>query len=132
MIQVMVPEGAESGLCVETVVGESPIFDFDNPVSAPLPNPMVYDLHPNYPNPFNPSTTIRFDLPVSGEVSLRIYDPAGRLVRTLVRDREFLAGQHSVVWNGKDDSDSHVASGIYYFQMRSATFEATRHMTLVR
>ena len=71
-----------------------------------------------YPNPFNPATTICYSLPASGEVSVEIYNVKGRKVRTLVsgyRD----AGSYSVVWNGEDDGEKPVASGLYLYRIQS-------------
>jgi hypothetical protein len=68
-----------------------------------------------YPNPFNPETTISFNIPQQGRVSLSIYNIKGQLVKTLL-DEETSAGTHSMVWNGKDERGKSVASGIYLFR----------------
>ncbi len=85
----------------------------------------------NRPNPFNPTTTIGFDLPARADVDLSVYDPAGRLVRTLVR-APLLAGSHSVVWNGKDQNGIDVASGVYFYRLAAGGFVETRKLLLVR
>ncbi len=93
--------------------------------------PAVNALSQNFPNPFNPTTTIHFGLRMKGHVSIRIFDVAGRLVRTLadeVRD----AGPHSVTWNGKNNLGNKVASGVYLYKMNTAEFERTRKMVLLR
>lgn len=74
--------------------------------------PAEFRLYGNYPNPFNPSTTIRFDLPEMAIVSLRVYDIKGRQVARLV-DAELDAGYHSIVWDGTDELGVPVASGVY-------------------
>jgi FlgD Ig-like domain len=86
----------------------------------------------NYPNPFNPSTTISFSLSqTSSVVNLVIYNLKGQKVNTLAN--EILdAGTHQVVWNGKDDNGKHVASGIYFYKMKSGNFEETKKMILMK
>ncbi|MBW6513480.1 MAG: choice-of-anchor J domain-containing protein [Candidatus Syntrophosphaera sp.] len=92
----------------------------------------VYTLDANnYPNPFNPETTIAFSVPSSGPANLKIYNLKGQLVRTLVDDiRE--AGQYSVVWNGKDDNHSNVSSGLYFYRLTSDGKTVTRKMLLAK
>ena len=75
--------------------------------------PMVTELIGNYPNPFNPSTNIKFSLKTDSKVSLMIYNIRGQKVRTLVNDN-LQAGHHSVVWDGRDDSGKNVSSGVYF------------------
>lgn len=81
--------------------------------------PRVSVLYGNYPNPFNPSTRIAFALPGEGPVKVSIYDTAGRLVRTLV-DGVRAAGSQEVRWDGKSDSGSDVASGVYIYRLEAA------------
>jgi hypothetical protein len=83
------------------------------------------------PNPFNPRTTIRFDLPGDGPVRLAIFDPAGRLVRTLV-DENAPAGRHEADWDGRDASGREVASGCYLARLEFGGKVATVRMGLVR
>jgi hypothetical protein len=94
--------------------------------------PAQYALHTNVPNPFNPSTAIRFDLPSSGAVHLTVFDVAGRPVRRLLADSDQPAGQHQVTWDGRDDQGTLVASGIYFYQIAANDFRATRRMTLLK
>ncbi len=94
--------------------------------------PTRYQLHANAPNPFNPSTQIRYDVPVSGEVvSIRVFDVAGRLVRTLVEGPQS-AGTRSVGWNGRDERGRAVASGVYFYRMQAGSFVQTRKMALLK
>jgi hypothetical protein len=94
--------------------------------------PARYALHANAPNPFNPTTQIRYDVPVEGEaVIIRVFDVAGRQVRTLVEGPQS-AGAKSVTWNGRDDRGRAVASGIYFYRMRAGSFTQTRKMTLLK
>jgi FlgD Ig-like domain/Fibronectin type III domain len=87
-------------------------------VDDELPAPMSYSLT-NYPNPFNPITTIKFDLPVEGEVKLTIYNIKGQKVKQLVKDR-IEAGTHSVEWNGTDSNNKQVSSGVYFYRLEAA------------
>jgi hypothetical protein len=85
----------------------------------------------NYPNPFNPETTISFSLSADTFVAIDIYNIKGQKVRTLVND-ELTSGHHSVVWNGKNNIERDVASGIYFYRMRAGDFTATRKMILMK
>jgi subtilisin-like proprotein convertase family protein len=93
--------------------------------------PAVFALRGNYPNPFNPSTTISYDLPRAGHVQLQIYDVAGRLVRTLV-DENRAAATHREVWDGRDNRGRGVASGVYYYRVTSGSHTATAKMMLLK
>jgi len=91
------------------------------PVSAVVSErtPVHFRLLQNVPNPFNPVTTISYDLPVPvPRVRLRIYDLRGRLVKTLTDDHQ-MAGVKSVVWNGRDDHGGAVASGAYFYVLEA-------------
>ena len=85
----------------------------------------------NYPNPFNPETTIRYQLPNNGKVELAIYNLKGQKVKQLVSD-QLSAGQHSIVWNGKDSNDKRVSSGIYFYKMKTDNHEETKKMILLK
>ena len=98
------------------------------PVSA-LPG--QYALLANYPNPFNPSTTIRYDVPEAGSVVLRIYDVMDQMVRELV-DVSQAAGRYSVMWDGRDASGERVANGVYLYELRAGDFRAIRKMVLMK
>lgn len=93
--------------------------------------PTSFSLSQNYPNPFNSSTEIEFSLPRSGPVSLVIYDIQGREVRQLV-DNNLEAGSHRIIWDGKDNSNEHVASGIYFYRLISDEATQTHRMTLLK
>ena len=88
-------------------------------------------LEQNYPNPFNPSTTIRFALPQTGFASLRVYDSAGRLVRILVEE-PLDAREYKYVWDGRDQAGAQVSSGLYTYQLRSASQQSSRRMVLIK
>jgi hypothetical protein len=96
------------------------------------PTPRVFALHQNAPNPFNPETVIRYDVPApGGTVNLSVYDVSGRLVRTLV-DAVQTAGRHSVRWNGKNGQGLSVASGVYFCLMTAPGFAEQRKLVIVR
>jgi hypothetical protein len=107
---------------------------FENPVNEDITGdtvPAQFALMQNYPNPFNPTTTIKFNMPVKGHVSLKVYNVAGQLVRTLT-DQDWDAGQHSIDWNGKNEAGSSVASGVYFYKIETGSFESTKKMVLLR
>jgi hypothetical protein len=89
-------------------------------------------LHQNRPNPFNPTTTIHFDLAREGHVTLRVYDVGGRLVRTLVDERMSAGFDHRVVWSGLDEAGSPVASGIYFARLVAGEVTATRKLVMLK
>ncbi len=94
--------------------------------------PSVFALYQNVPNPFNPETAIRYDVPAGGgKVTLCLYDVSGRLVRTLVDDEES-PGQKTARWDGTNDGGEHVASGIYFYRMTAPGFTETRKMVLLQ
>ena len=85
----------------------------------------------NSPNPFNPSTTIAFNLPSAGNVSIRLFDVQGRLVRTLLESR-LEAGPHEVRWDGRDSKGTGVASGVYHCSLDVGGKRLIRKVTLLR
>ncbi len=88
-------------------------------------------LDPNYPNPFNPSTTIPFELTVQGHVRLEIFRMTGELVRTLV-DAELPAGRQSVIWDGRDADGRRVASGSYLCRLEAEGRRLSLRLALVK
>ena len=109
--------------------GDGFVIDF---VDERVIVPSDYVLHANYPNPFNPSTSFSFTLPIDKRVSVRIYDVTGRLVRTLVNDEWFAAGTHLATWEGTTDGGSPVASGSYFYTLEYGNFRQSRTMLLVK
>jgi len=91
----------------------------------------VTHLNSNYPNPFNPSTTISFDLAVPGHVDLEVYNVRGQKVRVLVSG-DFIAGRHNVVWNGEDSAGRTVGSGVYFYRMTMTGFTSVKKMVLMK
>ena len=97
---------------------------------ATSPRPR-FALAPNAPNPFNPITTIRFELAQTGPASLRVYSAQGRLVRTLVNGR-LAAGAYRVRWDGKDDAGHGAATGVYFYELKEGARSLTRRMSLLK
>ena len=93
--------------------------------------PTEFALKANYPNPFNPSTTIAFDLPEATDVRLEVYDMMGRRVATLINNN-MNAGRYEAVWNARSDSGSMVASGVYIYRLRAGSFESVKQMVLMK
>ena len=93
--------------------------------------PGAYKLAQNFPNPFNPTTTIKFDIRKKGHVSLKIYNVAGQLVKTLVND-VLDAGSYSKEWTGTNNAGVKVASGVYFYSIEADNFTSTKKMVLLR
>ncbi|MBW7996472.1 MAG: alpha/beta fold hydrolase [Candidatus Glassbacteria bacterium] len=95
--------------------------------------PKASILGQNVPNPFNPSTTVSFTVPVgpSHAVSLKIFDLRGKLIRTLVNELKE-TGTHQVIWDGTDESGRKVASGVYLYRMKAGEFVQTRKMVILK
>ena len=89
-------------------------------------------LYQSSPNPFNPTTTIKYELPTQAHVRMRIFDLSGRLVRVLVSGDSVEAGSYETVWNGKDDAGRPVPSGTYFYRLTAGPYSATRRMVLVK
>ncbi len=94
-------------------------------------HPSKYALFQNYPNPFNPSTVFRYQLPLSGNVTFKIYNILGKDIATLVNGYQN-AGMHSYTWNGTDSSGKHVASGIYLARIIAGSFVKTIKLMLLK
>lgn len=93
--------------------------------------PQMTQLRGNFPNPFNPSTTIRYDVKQSGAVDLAVFDVAGRLVKRLVSEVRG-AGSHEVVWRGRDRDDRQVAAGIYFVRLKVDSLVDTSRLSLIK
>ena len=109
--------------------GISPETEFDIPES--------FKLYPNYPNPFNPATKIRYDLKESANVTLKIYNILGQEIRTLINSRKTI-GYHVIEWDGRDNFGNKVVSGFYIFRIwvvapgDNGNFSASRKMVLIQ
>ncbi|MEO0129865.1 MAG: C25 family cysteine peptidase [candidate division WOR-3 bacterium] len=94
-------------------------------------SPKTFALFQNTPNPFNKFTKIRYQLPVDCRVSLKIYNTAGQMVRTLV-DGEQKIGYYAIFWNGTDNNNRKLADGVYFYKFQGGDFTATKKMILTR
>jgi hypothetical protein len=101
------------------------------PTGAPGAQVASLRLHRNQPNPFNPLTTLRFEVPAAGRVRLEVYDAAGRLVRVLL-DADLPAGGHQAVWDGRNAAGQAVASGSYLARLQACGSLWAVRMSLVR
>ena len=93
--------------------------------------PEIINLHQNHPNPFNPFTTLRYDLPEASHVRIMIYDLMGRKIRTLV-DMDQKAGYRSIQWNATNDLGQPVSAGIYLYMIQAGDFRQTKKMVLLK
>ncbi len=93
--------------------------------------PSILALHSNYPNPFNPSTTINFSLPKTAPVKLVIYNIRGQKVKVLLNE-SLECGNHSIVWNGRDDGNRPVASGVYFARLEQSGVTKISKMMLMK
>ena len=94
--------------------------------------PLANELRQNFPNPFNPETTISFDLDDHAIVSLHIFDVTGQLVRELISGENYPAGRYEQLWDGKDNRGASVGSGLYLYRIQSDKFTAMRKMVLLK
>jgi hypothetical protein len=120
VLQCVLPAG-----CVEPLdpVGTDPTVDALPKVSA---------LHQNVPNPFNPTTKISFDLARDGRVKLQVFDVSGRLVKTLVNAQMAAGAKQQVTWNGLNEAGKRVSSGVYFYQLVTDDFTATKKMVVLK
>jgi hypothetical protein len=98
---------------------------------SPAEAPLAYKLGQNFPNPFNPSTVIGFDMREKSFVTIKIFSVSGQLVRTLI-DGVKEPGSYSVAWNGRNNRGSAVGSGIYFYKMETKGFSETKKLVLLR
>jgi hypothetical protein len=91
----------------------------------------TFTLLQNYPNPFNPSTTIGYQLPKTGNVDVNVYDINGRLVRTLLAERQEI-GAHSIRWDGRNNDGRMAASGMYFYQVKFDHSVLSKKMLLLK
>ena len=93
--------------------------------------PLEFALHENYPNPFNPTTALRFDLPEVSDITLTIYNMLGQKVKTF-NMQSTPAGYHSLTWNATNDLGQQVGAGVYLYQLQAKDFVKTRKMVLLK
>ena len=93
--------------------------------------PGEFALHPNFPNPFNPTTMIAYDLPDASDVQLDIYDLMGRNINTVVNKNQSV-GRHFVIWNANDYLGNQVSAGVYLYRLQAGNKIFTRKMVLMK
>jgi len=122
---------------IQCVSNDAFIFLLDDVTveGTPLEDPNVpvlaTELQGNYPNPFNPETTIRYSVKETSPVTIEVYNLKGQLVRTLVNEVK-TAGNYSVVWNGRDNHNQPVSSGVYFYKMNAGKYSSTKKMIMMK
>jgi hypothetical protein len=96
------------------------------------PAPFTNYLDQNFPNPFNPTATIRYGIKTRGHVSLKVYNVAGQLVMTLVDEVQRPAHEYTVIWNGRNNKDQPVASGVYFYKLVTRDFATSKKMVMLK
>jgi hypothetical protein len=92
----------------------------------------TYKLDQNFPNPFNPTTNIRFTIPTSAAVYLAVYDIHGRLVKNLIDLEQYNSGVHMIAWDGTNNYGQRVSSGTYFYRLQAGDFAESKRMMLVK
>lgn len=115
-------------LPLHTTGMSSPVREMSKTITSV---PVRFKLNANYPNPFNPSTTISFDLPETSEISLEIYNSAGQRVRVLASGI-WPAGVHALSWDAKDTKGSSLPSGVYIYRIKTPRFTQSKRMLLIK
>ena len=94
--------------------------------------PMDYKLENAYPNPFNPTTTIKYSLPINKQISLIVYNQLGQKVVTLIDNKKQNSGTYEVVWNGTNSNGKQVASGVYFYMLKYGNYSQTKKVTFLK
>ena len=102
-----------------------------NVVANNILYPNGFQLYAAYPNPFNPVTAIPYEAPIGGQLTIGIYDLRGKLVRTLINDKQSVS-PGIVYWNGKSDNEKPLPSGVYFYRLSAANYTATRKIVLLK
>ncbi|MDP6143948.1 MAG: agmatine deiminase family protein, partial [Candidatus Marinimicrobia bacterium] len=130
VILLFTPEVNISGGGIHCITNDQPQQTAVS-IEDKTPIPMEVTLHPAYPNPFNPSTTLRYDLPEKTTVNIIIYDMLGRQVKTVVNTTQE-AGFKSVIWDATNSQGKPVSAGVYFYQIQVGEFVQTRKMVLLK
>lgn len=123
-LTVTLPSGAS---VVQNITLQSTTVGIADDLSLPL----TFRLEQNYPNPFNPETNIGFQIADFGFVELKIYNVAGQVVRTLVRESK-APGRYTVEWDGRNDLGAALGSGVYFYRLKAGGIEQIRKMMLLK
>jgi len=125
---------------IEEISGDSTQIEvvkrFLRQLLMPVEGPLETKLHPNYPNPFNPETWIPYQLAEDADITIRIYNTAGLVVRTLFAGYQtsgyYLSRSEAAYWDGRNASGEPVASGVYIYELATPTFKQTRRLVVVK
>ena len=117
--------------CIEDYVGYQDTSNCEQVSIIDEILPITYNLYNAYPNPFNPVTTLRYDLPEDARVNITIYDMMGRIVKTLVNGTQ-TAGYKSIQWNATNSFGKPVSAGVYLYQIRAGEFIQTKKMVVLK
>ncbi len=101
-------------------------FDYSEIIAAEIVSPTKFSLKQNFPNPFNPSTTISFSLPIKSNVKINVYNQIGQLVEQVLNS-VFDAGNHKIIFNAKN-----LSSGVYFYEIQTDNFKSIKKMTLIK
>ncbi len=133
---------SDSGFVVSSTSGGALVAEFYDAVwsvgseSISLDNDMInpysYSLKNNYPNPFNPSTTIEYSVAEISDVNISIYDASGRLVKNLISSQHVPGDSYQVSWNGTNEAGTSVAAGMYFYKINAGSFVETKKMLLIK
>ena len=121
-----------SGSWIHTYVRDFNLSDIGIPAAVSESVPSPFALSGNYPNPFNPSTTIGFSLDTPGKVNMAVYSLSGQKVRELISNSYMTVGSHSIVWDGRDERGKTVSSGIYFTRLTRGVLSVSGKMTLMK
>lgn len=115
---------------LKLVVGKKEyVGEITKPLQATL---TTFELSQNFPNPFNPASTIRYGLPHAERVTLRVYNMLGEVVATLIENELKTPGYHTAIWNGRNAGGERAGSGVYVYKLQAGSFTQSRKMLLVQ
>jgi hypothetical protein len=125
-----------NGDTITIAVSDIQRIEFTNIISAEEPEELrqiihSFELIQNYPNPFNPSTTIEYQIPKTSKVVLSIYDLSGKLIKEILNETQ-VKGAYKVTWDGTNQVNIHVASGVYIYTIKAAEQLLSKRMILIR
>ncbi len=113
-------------------VSISGVINVEDIIEIEVPIPTKYVLFNNYPNPFNPATHLKFQLPEQSNVSLVVYDITGKVVKTVINNANYDVGQHVVMWDATNKNGTKVSSGMYVYRFSAGKFSKLGRMILVK